>query len=177
MARADKLASVSGISGMSLMEAAGAAVARVAARRLHARGARRVAVLCGPGNNGGDGYVAARVLRDFGFDVRVASLVEASRLGGDAAEAARRWKGNIAGLGDLALDDAGLIVDALFGAGLTRDLQGEAKHAVERLDKWGRATRQPIVAVDVPSGLDGTTGAIRGASLQATETVTFFRFK
>src|SRR5436305_14249588 len=127
MAEADRLASVSGISSMALMEAAGAAVARAAARRLHASGARRVAVVCGPGNNGGDGYVAARILRDFGFDVRLASLVEASRLKGDAAEAARRWKGDVAGLGELALDDAGLVVDALFGAGLTRDLQGDAR--------------------------------------------------
>src|SRR5947209_10193103 len=180
MTQADRLASVSGISGisgMSLMEAAGAAVARAVAGRLYAGGARRVAVFCGPGNNGGDGYVAGRVLRDFGFDVRVASLVEASRLSGDAAEAARRWNGKIAGIGELALEEADLIMDALFGAGLARDLEAEAKHIVERLDRWRQSTGRPIVAIDVPSGLDGTTGAIRGACLQAAETVTFFRFK
>jgi hydroxyethylthiazole kinase-like uncharacterized protein yjeF len=177
MAQADRLASVSGISGMSLMEAAGAAVARAAARRLYAVGARRVAVFCGPGNNGGDGYVAARMLRDFGFDVRVASLGSPSKLKDDAAETARRWNGKIAGIRELALEEADLIVDALFGAGLARDLDGEAKQAVERLDGWRQSPGRPIVAVDVPSGLDGTTGAIRGACLQATETVTFFRFK
>jgi hydroxyethylthiazole kinase-like uncharacterized protein yjeF len=177
MAEADRLASVSGISSMSLMEAAGAAVARATARRLYAGGCRRVVVFCGPGNNGGDGYVAARVLRDFGFDVRIASLVEASRLKGDAAEAAGRLGGEIARIGELALDDADLVIDALFGAGLTRDLDGEAKNIVERLDSWSRSTGRPIVAIDVPTGLDGTTGAIRGACLHATETVTFFRLK
>jgi hydroxyethylthiazole kinase-like uncharacterized protein yjeF len=177
MAKADRLASVSGISSMSLMEAAGAAVGRAAARRLYAGCGRRVAVLCGPGNNGGDGYVAGRVLREFGFDVRLASLGSPSKLKGDAAEAALRWNAETAGLGDLTLDGADLVVDALFGAGLARDLDGEAKQAVERLNDWARSTGRPIIAIDVPSGLDGTTGQIRGACSRATETVTFFRFK
>jgi hydroxyethylthiazole kinase-like uncharacterized protein yjeF len=176
MAKADRLASVSGISSMSLMEAAGAAVARAAARRLHAAGGRRVAVLCGPGNNGGDGYVAARVLRELGFEVRVAGLVPANGLKGDAAEAARRWGDESADTDSVALD-ADLVIDALFGAGLARDLDGAAKRAVERIDEWGRSTGRPIIAVDVPSGIDGTTGQVRGASLRATETVTFFRLK
>jgi len=177
MARADQLAVAGGSASMSLMEAAGAAVARAAARRLQANGARRVAVLCGPGNNGGDGYVAARVLREFSFDVQLASLGPACKLKGDAAEAARRWAGEIASADGLALEDADLIVDALFGAGLARALDGEAKHIVERIDAWRCSTDRPIVAVDVPSGLDGTTGQARGACLQASETVTFFRLK
>ncbi|MBV8851192.1 MAG: NAD(P)H-hydrate dehydratase [Methylobacteriaceae bacterium] len=177
MADADRLAAASGIASMSLMEAAGAAVARVAARRLHAAGGRRAAVFCGPGNNGGDGYVAARLLREFGFDVRVATLVPGSRLKGDAAEAAHRWNGDVENTHGLALNDTDLIVDALFGAGLRRDLEDEAKRAVETIDEWGRATGRPIIAVDVPSGLDGTSGQIRGACVHATETVTFFRLK
>jgi hydroxyethylthiazole kinase-like uncharacterized protein yjeF len=177
MAEADRLASVSGISSMSLMEAAGAAVARAAARRLYAACGRRVVVVCGPGNNGGDGYVAGRVLREFGFEVRVASLGSPGKLKGDAAEAALRWNAKTAGVGDLTLDDADLVIDGLFGAGLARDLDGEAKQAVERLDGWGRSTGRPIIAIDVPSGLDGTTGQVRGACLRATETVTFFRLK
>ncbi|MBV9395424.1 MAG: NAD(P)H-hydrate dehydratase [Methylobacteriaceae bacterium] len=177
MAKADRLASISGISSMSLMEAAGAAVARVAARRLYANGGRRAAVLCGPGNNGGDGYVAGRVLREFGFDVRIASLGSPSKLKGDAAEAALRWNAKTAALGDLTLEDVDLVVDALFGAGLARHLEGRAKQTVEQLDAWGGSTGRPIVATDVPSGLDGTTGEARGACLHATETVTFFRLK
>ncbi|MEA2759146.1 MAG: ADP-dependent NAD(P)H-hydrate dehydratase / NAD(P)H-hydrate epimerase [Methylobacteriaceae bacterium] len=177
MAKADRLASVSGISSMSLMEAAGAAIARSGARRLYAAGGRRVVVLCGPGNNGGDGYVAGRMLRAFGFVVRVASLVPTRGLKGDAAEAARRWGDHIAHTDSLAPDSADLVIDALFGAGLARDLDGAAKRAVERIDEWGRSTGRPIIAVDVPSGIDGTTGQVRGASLHATETVTFFRLK
>jgi hydroxyethylthiazole kinase-like uncharacterized protein yjeF len=177
MAEADRLAAASGISSMWLMEAAGAAVARAATRRLYASGGRRVAVLCGPGNNGGDGYVAGHVLSQFGFEVRVASLLPVGRLKGDAAEAARRYDAKIADVEHLTLDDADLVIDALFGAGLARDLNGEAKQAVERLDGWARYTGRPIIAIDVPSGLDGTTGQVRGACLRATETVTFFRLK
>jgi hydroxyethylthiazole kinase-like uncharacterized protein yjeF len=177
MAQADRLAAASGLASMSLMEAAGAAVARAAARRLYPEGGRRVAVLCGPGNNGGDGYVAARVLREFGFEVRVASLAPAAELRGDAAEAARSWGREIGPSEGLVLDHAHLAIDALFGAGLARDLDGQAKLAVERLDQWGRSTRRPLIAVDMPSGLDGTTGKVRGTSLHATETVTFFRRK
>lgn len=177
MAQADRLAAASGIASMSLMEAAGAAVARAAARHLHTEGGRRVAVLCGPGNNGGDGYVAARVLREFGFEVRVASLARTAELRGDAAEAARSWGREIGPSDGLVLDDADLAIDALFGAGLARDLDGQAKQALERLDQWGRSTRRPVIAVDVPSGVDGTTGKVRGASVHATETVTFFRRK
>ncbi|GAC1557235.1 MAG: bifunctional ADP-dependent NAD(P)H-hydrate dehydratase/NAD(P)H-hydrate epimerase [Beijerinckiaceae bacterium] len=177
MAEADRRAAASGIPGMVLMEAAGAAVARVAASRLYAAAGRRVLVLCGPGNNGGDGYVVARLLREFGFDVRVASLVSARRLKGDAAEAAARWSGEIAAVEGSSLGDADVVVDALFGAGLDRDLDGEAKRAVERLDEWRRSTGRPLIAVDVPSGLDGSTGRIRGACATASETVTFFRRK
>jgi hydroxyethylthiazole kinase-like uncharacterized protein yjeF len=177
MAEADRLAAASGVASMSLMEAAGTAVSRTAARLLYAAGARRVAILCGPGNNGGDGYVAGRVLRAFGFDVRVGSLLPASRLTGDAAEAARRYDLKIADLEGFAFDDADLVIDALFGAGLARNLDGEAKRAVQHVDDWGRSTGRPIIAIDVPSGLDGTTGQIRGACLHAMETVTFFRLK
>jgi hydroxyethylthiazole kinase-like uncharacterized protein yjeF len=177
MAQADRLAAASGIASISLMEAAGAAVGRAAARHLYAEGGRRVAVLCGPGNNGGDGYVAARVLREFGFEVRVASIIPAAGLRGDAAEAARLWGGEIGPSEGLVLDGADVAIDALFGAGLARDLDGAAKRAVERIDEWGRSTGRPIIAVDVPSGIDGTTGKVRGASLHATETITFFRLK
>jgi hydroxyethylthiazole kinase-like uncharacterized protein yjeF len=136
-----------------------------------------VVVFCGPGNNGGDGYVAARLLRESGFAVRVGSLGDAGRLKGDAAEAARRWNGEVADVAALDLGDADLVIDALFGAGLSRDLAGAARRAVERLDEWGRVSGRPLIAVDVPSGLDGTTGQVRGACLHATETVTFFRLK
>jgi hydroxyethylthiazole kinase-like uncharacterized protein yjeF len=145
------------------MENAGRAVARA----VHARFAPcRTLVLCGPGNNGGDGYVAARHLEAFGWPVAVASLAPPV---GDAIPAAAAWRG--AGV-PFALEEVGradLTIDAVFGAGLTRDL---APAVADML----RAARR-MVAVDVPSGLDGATGQVRGYAPQAALTVTFFRRK
>ena len=175
MAEADRLSIAAGVSGMALMERAGAAVADCALE-LAPQG-RRVVVLCGPGNNGGDGFIAGRLLRERGCDVEVHLLGEVGRLRGDAAEAARRWDGPIEPCSALDLEPAGLVVDGLFGAGLTRDLEGEARELVERVNLWSQVSGQPVVAIDVPSGLDGDTGAVRGAAIMARATVTFFRFK
>ena len=175
MAEADRLSIGAGVSGMALMERAGAAVAECAAGL--APEGRSVVVLCGPGNNGGDGFIAARLLRERGLGVRVHLLGDVNRLRGDAAEAARRWAGPVEACSALDLEAAGLVVDGLFGAGLTRDLEGEARALVERVNLWSRESGRPVVAIDVPSGLDGDTGAVRGAAIVATATVTFFRFK
>ena len=175
MAEADRLSIAAGVSGLALMERAGAAVADCAAGL--APDGRGVVVLCGPGNNGGDGFIAARLLRERGLGVRVQLLGEVNRLRGDAAEAARRWAGPVEPCSTLDLEAAGLVVDGLFGAGLTRDLDGEARVLVERVNLWSRTSGKPVVAIDVPSGVDGDTGAVRGASIVASATVTFFRFK
>ncbi|MDQ0504676.1 hydroxyethylthiazole kinase-like uncharacterized protein yjeF [Xanthobacter agilis] len=170
MSRADHCAVDAGVPALALMEKAGCAVADVVARRPHAT---RVLVLCGPGNNGGDGFVAARVLAQRGFRVRVALLGERGRLAGDAAAVAALWRGPVEDATRVDVMAADLIVDALFGAGLARDLDGAARALVERMAASGR----PIVAVDLPSGLDGATGLVRGAAAPAVETVTFFRRK
>ncbi len=170
MNEADRLAVRSGVSGIELMESAGRAVAdRVSARDPSGR----IAVVAGPGNNGGDGFVAARLLRERGRTVDVLLLGDAGRLAGDAAEAARRWAGPIQDATPAALAGVGLIVDALFGAGLNRALAGPAATVIEAMN----ATGAPIVAVDLPSGINGTTGQIMGAAVMASETVTFFRRK
>lgn len=170
MARADQFAVETGTASFTLMERAGTAVADAVARFPLPT---RVVVLCGPGNNGGDGFVAARVLAQRGFRVRLALLGDAVRLSGDAAKAAAKWRGPVEEPAALDLAEAGVIVDALFGAGLARDLDGAAKALVERMAASGR----PVIAVDLPSGLDGATGKVRGAAAQAKETVTFFRRK
>jgi hydroxyethylthiazole kinase-like uncharacterized protein yjeF len=175
MSRADRLTIDVGMPGIDLMERAGAAVADVAAD-LAGAGAK-IAVLCGPGNNGGDGFIAARVLRDRGFSVSLYLLGHIDALKGDAAEAARRWGAKIEAARDVSFDDADVVIDALFGAGLARNLDGEAKLLVESANEWTRETSKPIVAVDVPSGVDGDTGEIRGVAIEARATVTFFRFK
>jgi len=172
MGEADRLTIAAGTPGLVLMEAAGRAVADAVLTLDRRRGAN-VVVLCGPGNNGGDGFVAARVLADEGLSVRVALLDARAALSGDAAAAAARWTGDVEPLSPRVLEGANVVVDALFGAGLSRALDGIAAATVEALDE--RAV--PVVAVDVPSGLDGSTGAALGPVVRATRTVTFFRRK
>ena len=129
MHAADARAIAAGTPGIVLMERAGVAVAEAAAALVRPGG--RVLVLCGPGNNGGDGFVAARHLSERGFEVRLALLGERGRLKGDAAEAAASWPGTVAAAE--AVEPAGfdLVIDALFGAGLDRDLEGPPRALVE----------------------------------------------
>jgi ADP-dependent NAD(P)H-hydrate dehydratase / NAD(P)H-hydrate epimerase len=170
MGEADRLTIAGGMAGAVLMENAGRAVADAISRRW---APRPVAVLCGPGNNGGDGFVAARVLAERGWPVRLALLGERAALKGDAAAAAARWTGKVEPLAFSALDGAGLVVDALFGAGLARPIEGIAAEVIAAMDE----RHIPIVAVDVPSGIDGASGQIRGVAPKAALTVTFFRRK
>ncbi|HUG60795.1 MAG TPA: NAD(P)H-hydrate epimerase, partial [Methylomirabilota bacterium] len=174
MALADRLTADGGISGLTLMDSAGYAVADDICAR-HRQGTR-VAVLCGPGNNGGDGFVAARVLAERGFVVRLGLLGERQRLTGDAAAAAARFRGTVEPAAPPVLHLADVIVDALFGAGLARDLDGRAADLVEAINVAGAAGAS-VVAVDLPSGIDGRTGEIRGVAVRARRSVTFFRRK
>lgn len=169
MGRADRLTIARGRPGIELMERAGAAVA-AAVRRRWPDGS--VAVLCGPGNNGGDGFVAARLLREAGRTVRLGCLVPVEVLKGDARSAAERW-GDVAPLDPAILDDDPVVVDALFGAGLARPLDGMARRLIDIVAD----RRLPCLAVDIPSGVHGDTGAVLGAAATATATVTFFRRK
>jgi hydroxyethylthiazole kinase-like uncharacterized protein yjeF len=170
MGRADRLTMDSGVPGIALMEAAGGAVADAARRRW--RGGP-VIVLAGPGNNGGDGWVAARLLRDAGYPVTVALFGERSRIRGDAAEASRRFTGIVSAADPAILAGAGLIIDALFGAGVRLPLDPSALELIEAANNSGAV----IVAVDLPSGVEGDGGTTGGPAIQADETVTFFRLK
>src|SRR5579883_2056302 len=151
MTAADRAAEGAGIASLALMEAAGTAVARLIQSRWTPR---PVAVLCGPGNNGGDGFVVARLLVQAGWPVQVAGLTAAYK--GDAAINADRWRamGAIAPLDPDILGCAPLVVDALFGAGLARGLSGAALDAVRRINH----DRLTCIAVDLPSGVAGDTG-------------------
>jgi hydroxyethylthiazole kinase-like uncharacterized protein yjeF len=166
MARADAGALAGGMTTETLMEAAGRAVARAIQARFRPC---RVLVLAGPGNNGGDGYVAARYLEQAGWPVAIAALAPPSP-GSAAAVAAARWRGLMVPFSEDEATRAGLVVDALFGAGLTRPL---APSVIEVL----QAVHVPMVAVDVPSGLDGATGQVLGFAPQAALTISFFRLK
>ena len=170
MSEADRLSGTLGISGATLMENAGRAVADAVAR--HPVGAP-VAVFAGPGNNGGDGFVAARILAGRGYPVRVMLLGERGRLKGDAAEAAASWTGATEAASPSGLAGAAVIVDALFGAGLDRPVEGAARAMIEAIN----GATAHVVAVDLPSGVNGTTGQVMGAAVRAAESVTFFRRK
>jgi hydroxyethylthiazole kinase-like uncharacterized protein yjeF len=170
MDEADRAAIAGGSSGFALMQTAGAAVAVAIGARWKMR---PVTVLCGPGNNGGDGFVAASHLTAAGWPVKLALMGSRDRLSGEAADAARQWHGSIEPFLPDCLDGAGLVVDAMFGAGLSRPLAGAALDMVGAL----KTRRIPICAIDVPSGVDGSTGAVLGAAAPAELTVTFFRKK
>lgn len=174
MARADALAIAGGVAGLSLMENAGRAVADAAVRM--AKPGSRIAVLCGPGNNGGDGFAAARLLSQRGFDVHIGLLGDVARLSGDARAMARRWRGAVLPLAGVQLAGAGLIVDALFGAGLSRAIEGMPAQVIGAVND-AAAAACPVLAVDVPSGVNGSSGLVDGPAVTATGTVTFFRRK
>ncbi len=170
MTRADRAAVAAGIAGTTLMENAGAAIAQQIVSRWRQL---PVAVLSGPGNNGGDGFVVARLLKEAGWPVRLALLGERKRLKGDAVHMAGRWSGPIEPPTPAIFEGAGLILDALFGAGLTRPLEGAGRLLIEAAGEAGA----PIVAVDLPSGVHGDSGVVLGTAAQATLSVTFFRRK
>jgi hydroxyethylthiazole kinase-like uncharacterized protein yjeF len=172
MAEADRLTIAGGMPGIRLMENAGRAIADAVSRRA-GRSAPAVCVVAGPGNNGGDGFVAARLLAGRGFAVRVLTVGDHSSLKGDAGEAARSWTGGTEPASPAALQEAGLIIDAIFGAGLDRPVEGEARIAIEAINGAG----VPVIAVDLPSGVNGSTGAVMGTAVRAIESVTFFRRK
>lgn len=169
MVQADHASVSAGISGTQLMQNAGQAVASEIQKRWSPRS---VTVLCGPGNNGGDGFVVALLLADAGWPVRLALLCPREHLSGDAAYHAARWHGPIELVSLAALQGAQLVVDALYGSGLSRPLDGLALEILAAAAQ----NKIPIVSIDVPSGLSGDTGEAMGA-VAATLTVTFFRKK
>jgi len=168
-AEADRLTVLAGSSVALLMDNAGRGVADEVMRRWSPR---RVTVLCGPGNNGGDGFVAAKYLADAGWNIRVALLGTRDALRGTALHHAEKWRDSLEVLSPNVIDGAELIIDAIFGAGLSRPLQGAAKETLAAAS----ARRIPIVAVDIPSGVKGDSGENVGA-VASVLTVTCFRKK
>jgi hydroxyethylthiazole kinase-like uncharacterized protein yjeF len=171
MAEADRLTIAHGpFDGIGLMRNAGAAVAAVVLERFPSR--RRVHVLAGPGNNGGDGYVIARILHESGVVVSLWSS-GTPRDDSDAAAAAAECPVSRRSLADFDAGAEDLIVDALYGAGLSKPLADDAARAVS----LAAARRLPVLAVDLPSGVSGESGMVLGSAFQAAVTVTFARKK
>ncbi|MCV9997039.1 NAD(P)H-hydrate dehydratase [Pararhizobium sp. YC-54] len=171
MSAIDRDAALSGIDSFRLMTSAGMAVA-AAALRLYPD-ALRFAVLCGPGNNGGDGYIAAVALRQSGADVRVHCLGEPARLKGDAARAHAAWAHSTAALSAYRPQPGDIVIDAVFGAGLARPVGNDVALIMQAVAQ----ARLPVIAVDLPSGVDGRTGQVLGESFRASHTVTFMARK
>lgn len=169
-----------GLPGVVLMENAGAGAARIALEMLAPRAGRRVSILCGPGNNGGDGWVVARHLSNAGCAVHVLACADLAALRGDAAVHARvAVRMGIAH--ELVVDgpalalrlaDADLVVDALLGTGATGAPRGAIAAAIEAIARLAPG-RPPVLALDVPSGFDADTGARPGACVRADVTATF----
>jgi len=168
MGEADRQTIAAGTSGAVLMDRAGLAVADCASEMMPPSA---VSILCGPGNNGGDGFVVARLLAERGWTVRVALLGDRSALKGDAAHHAALWTGETEPLGPQNVDGAALVIDAIFGAGLNRPIDGIVRETLEA------ASGVPLLAVDVPTGIDGDSGAVMGYAPKAVRTVTFCRLK
>ncbi|MFN3349853.1 NAD(P)H-hydrate dehydratase [Pseudorhodoplanes sp.] len=171
MRQADQLAVRAGVPSLQLMERAGRAVAECV---IAMSGTRRPVVVCaGAGNNGGDGLVAARLLAERGVDIRVLTLGNIDQLRGDAGEMARRYSGPVGKWAGEEIDPHCIVVDAIFGSGLSRQVEGAVAALIAAINRSG----VPIVAVDLPSGISGDTGAVLGNAVKATRTVTFFRRK
>jgi NAD(P)H-hydrate epimerase len=172
MRRVEAAAFARGLPSFEAMRRAGQAVAELIARRWLLDAVDRVIVLCGPGNNGGDGFIAATALRAAGYAVQVQSVALKAARSADATKAAAGWGDAVTPLNAKGLADLGprtIVVDALFGIGLTRPLDGDALDTVEAINRSGAR----VVAADVPSGVDADNGAILGAAIRADVTVTF----
>jgi len=167
---ADHLAEGAGVESYALMLRAGKALAEAVLAAPHA-GA--IQVLCGPGANGGDGYVAAEFLREAGHEVSVFCLGDVARLKGDAARAHLDWHGAVIPATPDIINGGGIFIDALFGAGLSRPLAGEAAALVQAINASGAY----VISADLPSGIFGDNGTVPDVCVCAQETVTFFRQK
>lgn len=163
-----------GLNADALMERAGTAAFQSLRRQWPAQ--RRLLVVCGGGNNGGDGYVVARLAHQQNMEVRVLSLAELSTLPAAAASAAQRFRdagGVIEPFAGTLPQEVDLIVDALLGTGITRAVEGEFAAAIQHVN----AARRPVLALDVPSGLNADTGAVMGVAVHAAKTVSFLALK
>jgi NAD(P)H-hydrate epimerase len=159
-----------GVPGYTLMNRAGAAALRVLHERWPA--VRHLAIVTGAGNNGGDGYMLARLARAAGLTVELLALVAPERLAGDARRAADEYLASgarVSAFDGAALAPAGLLVDALLGTGLRAAPRPEFQAAIRALNAAGK----PILALDLPSGLDGDRGIALGEAVRATATITF----
>ena len=159
-----------GVPSLDLMERAGAGLADLVTE---VAPSGPVVVVCGGGNNGGDGYVAARLLRDAGREVRVTTVADPAKLKGDAQAVFERWDDDAERFAPPALEGASVVVDAILGTGFSGSVRGLARDAIAAMNE----AEVPVVAADVPSGVDASTGAVEDVAVRAHATATFHQAK
>jgi len=160
------------IPGYKLMENAGSVVFKIIKDKFNKK--KKIKILCGSGNNGGDGYVVARLLNDNGyFNVEVYSLIKKNDIKGDARAAFKKFKGKLNTFSNIKINENDLIIDAIFGSGLKRKISGKLKNIIEKINK-----KKPYcISIDIPSGINGDTGEIHGAAIKSKDTITFTKKK
>ncbi|MBY0406506.1 MAG: NAD(P)H-hydrate epimerase, partial [Rickettsiales bacterium] len=170
---ADNAAIAASTTGEMLMENAGKAIVDLIVQEYKPC---KLLVVCGTGNNGGDGFVTARMLKEKGWDVSLTSVGNIDDIQGDAKAAKDKWNmtgGATRTFNRELLNDARLVVDAMLGTGITRDVDGAFKDAISAIND----SHVPVIAIDVPSGIHTDSGAVMGEAIRAAHTVTFVRPK
>ena len=170
MVKADSLTIENGISGETLMENAGVSVADFIKTKFSKR---KTLILCGPGNNGGDGFVVARHLKESGWDVDLASMIDVRSYKKDALLMAKKWNGNTISFDNIQLKNYDLFIDAIFGTGLSKEISGLTASIINKTNK----KNTDVVAIDIPSGVNSDNGEILGIAFKAKYTITFARKK
>ncbi|MEO9640873.1 MAG: NAD(P)H-hydrate dehydratase [Lentilitoribacter sp.] len=171
MSKADALTIESGIAGIELMRRAGAFIFEVLHQ--HFPKVKTVLVVAGVGNNGGDGFILAELLKRYGYDVAVTIIGDNTKIAGDARLAFDKMSKDIQPIKNPDFDDYHLIVDGIFGAGLKREVKGDFADIIHAIN----ASATQILAIDLPSGINGQTGKVSGCAIKAQATATFFRYK
>jgi len=156
------------IPGYKLMENAGGVIFKIIKKKFKKK--KKIKILCGPGNNGGDGFVVAKLLEENGFqDVELFCLVTKNKLKGDAKIAANNFNKNLKSFNDFKISSNDLIIDGIFGSGLKRNISGNLKKIIEKIN-----LKKPYcISIDTPSGINGDTGEIQGTALKSNDTITF----
>ena len=160
------------ISGYTLMENAGKVIFKIIKKKFKKQ--KKIKILCGPGNNGGDGFVVAKLLKEDGYlNINLFCLVTKKKLKGDAKLAAKKFGDNFKSFSNFKISSNDVIIDGIFGSGLKKNISGNLKKIIEKIN-----LKKPYcISIDVPSGINGDTGQVQGVAVKSNDTITFTRKK
>jgi len=160
------------ISGYTLMENAGKVIFKIIKKKFKKQ--KKIKILCGPGNNGGDGFVVAKLLKEDGYlNINLFCLVTKKKLKGDAKLAAKKFGDNFKSFSNFKISSNDVVIDGIFGSGLKKNISGNLKKIIEKIN-----LKKPYcISIDVPSGINGDTGQVQGVAVKSNDTITFTRKK